>query len=79
MKYHIGILIVCVAVVSGWQMTFAADQAADKTAIERAVESYTTAFNARDAESLAAHWGSEAGRSKVARRSRRNSKRSWRK
>jgi uncharacterized protein (TIGR02246 family) len=60
MKYHIGILIVCVAVVSGWQITFAADQAADKTAIERAVESYTTAFNARDAESLAAHWGSEA-------------------
>jgi uncharacterized protein (TIGR02246 family) len=60
MKYCIGILIVCVAVMSGWRTTFAADQAADKAAIEEAVESYTAAFNARDAESLAAHWSSEA-------------------
>ena len=53
MKYSIGILIVCVAVMSGWRTTFAADQAADKAAIEKAVESYTAAFNARDAKSLA--------------------------
>jgi uncharacterized protein (TIGR02246 family) len=60
MKYSIGILIVCVAVMSGWQTTFAADRAADKAAIEKAVESYTAAFNAGDADALAAHWSPEA-------------------
>jgi uncharacterized protein (TIGR02246 family) len=60
MKYCIGILIVCVAVVSGLRTTFAADQAADKAAIKKAVESYTAAFNVQDAKALAAHWGPEA-------------------
>ena len=60
MKYSIGILVVCVAVICSEQTTCAADQAADKAAIEQAIESYTTAFNARDAKSLAAHWVIEA-------------------
>ena len=60
MKYSIGILIVCVAVMSGVQTAFAADQAADKAAIEKAIESYTAAFNAGDPKTLAEHWGPEA-------------------
>jgi uncharacterized protein (TIGR02246 family) len=60
MKYSIGILVVCVAVICGEQTTCAADQAADKAAIEQAIESYTGAFNARDAKLLASHWGLEA-------------------
>jgi uncharacterized protein (TIGR02246 family) len=60
MKNFIGVVIVCVAVMSSMRMTFAADQAADKVAIEKAIESYTTAFNAGDADALAAHWSPEA-------------------
>jgi uncharacterized protein (TIGR02246 family) len=60
MKYFIGILIVCVAVMSGLQTAFAADQTADKAAIEKAIESYTAAFNAGDPKTLAEHWGPEA-------------------
>ncbi len=60
MKYNIGILVVCITATYGLQTTFAADQAADRAAIEKAVESYTAAFNARDAKSLAAHWAPEA-------------------
>lgn len=47
-------------VLSCGSMLFAADQAADRAAIEKAVASYTAAFNARDANSLAAHWSPEA-------------------
>jgi len=60
MKYAIGILVVYVAIICGARTTFGADQVADQAAIEKAVESYTTAFNARDAKSLAAHWSPEA-------------------
>ncbi len=60
MKNAIGILIVCVAAVSSVRMTLAADPAADKAAIEKAVKSYTAAFNGGDAKSLAAHWSPEA-------------------
>jgi uncharacterized protein (TIGR02246 family) len=41
-------------------MLLGADQAADKAAIEKAVASYTAAFNARDAKALAARWSPEA-------------------
>lgn len=60
MKCLTGILIVSVAVIGGASPTCAADHAADKAAITQAIESYTAAFNARDAKSLAAHWSSEA-------------------
>jgi len=60
MKYFIGMLIVCIALMCSVPTTFAADQAADRAAIEKAVESYTAAFNAQDAKALAAHWGPEA-------------------
>jgi uncharacterized protein (TIGR02246 family) len=60
MKYGIGVLAVCVAVACGAQRAFAVDQAADKAAIEKAIESYTAAFNAGDAKALADHWGPEA-------------------
>lgn len=60
MKYAIGILVVYVALICGARTTFASDQVADQAAIEKAVESYTAAFNARDAKSLAAHWSPEA-------------------
>lgn len=38
----------------------AADQTADKAAIEKAIASYTAAFNAHDAKALAGHWSPEA-------------------
>lgn len=38
----------------------AADQTADRAAIENQVESYTAAFNAGDAEALAKHWSEDA-------------------
>ena len=60
MKHAIFIVIVCVAAMCGVPKVLAADQAADKAAIEKAIESYTTAFNARDAKALAEHWGPEA-------------------
>lgn len=60
MKYGIGALAVCVAVACGVQRAFAVDQAADKAAIEKAIESYAAAFNAGDAKALAEHWGPEA-------------------
>ena len=56
MKYGIGILAVCVVAICVAPMAFAADHAADRAAIERAIESYTAAFNAKDAKGLAAHW-----------------------
>ena len=60
MKHAIFIVIVCVAAMCGVPKALAADQTADKAAIEKAIESYTTAFNARDAKALAEHWGPEA-------------------
>ena len=60
MKYGIWIMAVCVAVMCGEPRAFAVDQAADKAAIEKAIESYTAAFNAQDAKALAEHWGAEA-------------------
>ncbi len=60
MKYFIGVLVLCVAVMWGAPITFATDQAADKAAIEKAIESYTAAFNAADAKALAKHWLPEA-------------------
>jgi uncharacterized protein (TIGR02246 family) len=44
----------------GEPRAYAVDQAADKAAIEKAIESYTAAFNAGDAKTLAEHWGPEA-------------------
>ena len=49
-----------VVLLGGGLNVFAADQAADRAAIEKAVQSYTAAFNNSDAEALAAHWGPEA-------------------
>jgi uncharacterized protein (TIGR02246 family) len=60
MNYPISVLVVCVAVMCSATTAPAADQAADKATIEKAIESYTAAFNARDAKSLAAHWSPEA-------------------
>lgn len=41
-------------------VTFAADQAKDKEAIEQSVQSYIAAFNAGDAKKLAEHWAPDA-------------------
>ena len=60
MKYGIGILAVCVTVMCSEPRALAVDQAADKAAIEKAIKSYTAAFNAQDAKALAAHWSPEA-------------------
>jgi len=60
MKYSLSILVACVVVMCGVTTPCIADQAAEKAAIEKAIESYTAAFNARDAKALAAHWGPEA-------------------
>ena len=60
MRYCIGVLALCVTVMCSEPRAFAADQAADKAAIEKAIESYTAAFNAKDAKALAAHWSPEA-------------------
>jgi len=60
MKRFIGILVISVAVLSGSPPMCAADQAADKATIEKAIASYTAAFNAGDAKALATHWSSEA-------------------
>jgi len=60
MKYPSGVLVVCVVLLCGVLTTYAADQAADKAAIEKASASYTAAFNARDSKKLAAHWSPDA-------------------
>jgi len=46
-------------VVCGAFSAYAADAAADKTAIEKAIASYVKTFNARDAKVLAEHWSPE--------------------
>jgi len=60
MKNSIGILVACAAIVCACTTTFSADQVADRTAVEKAIRSYTDAFNAGDSKSLAAHWSPEA-------------------
>jgi uncharacterized protein (TIGR02246 family) len=60
MKCIIGALIVCVVVTGNIPTNCFADQAGDQATIEKAIASYTAAFNARDAKSLAAHWSPEA-------------------
>ncbi len=60
MKYCICMLVACAIVMCSVTTASAADQAADKATIEKAVESYTAAFNAGDASALAAHWSPEA-------------------
>ncbi|MFK7778158.1 MAG: SgcJ/EcaC family oxidoreductase [Gimesia sp.] len=60
MKHALSVLFLCVGVFCGGQTTFAADQAKDKEAIEKSVQSYTAAFNAGDSKSLAAHWAPDA-------------------
>jgi uncharacterized protein (TIGR02246 family) len=60
MMRSMGNLVVCVAILGNVSISLSADQAADKATIEKAVKSYTAAFNARDAKALAAHWSPEA-------------------
>jgi uncharacterized protein (TIGR02246 family) len=60
MKYAIGMLAICVAVTCGAPTAPAADQATDKAAIEKTVESYVAAFNARDAKAVSDFWSPEA-------------------
>ena len=60
MKHAWSVIFLCIGVLYGGQTTWAADQAKDKAAIEKAVQSYTTAFNAGDSKALAAHWAADA-------------------
>jgi uncharacterized protein (TIGR02246 family) len=60
MKNLICLVAACVAAACGLPSTFAADQDAERAAIEKTVESYTSAFNAQDAQKLAEHWGPDA-------------------
>ncbi len=60
MKYSNIIFIICVAVIWSVPTMCVADRAADKAAIEKAIASYTAAFNAGDEKSLAAHWSPES-------------------
>jgi uncharacterized protein (TIGR02246 family) len=46
MKYGICFVAVCAVAMCGVPLAFAADQAEDQAAIEKAIESYTAAFNA---------------------------------
>ena len=59
MNYSRVISLMCVAALCSIT-AHAADQSVDKAIIEKAVASYTAAFNARDAKALAAHWSPEA-------------------
>ncbi len=60
MKNSIGILVACAAIVCLCKTTFAADRGADQAAVEKAIQSYTAAFNAGDAKSPAVHWSPDA-------------------
>lgn len=61
MKYDfLNIINCCACLVAALPQVAIADQAADRAAIEKAIESYAAAFNAGDAEALAAHWSSDA-------------------
>ena len=62
MKPSTRISSVLFVVLAAWEalLASAADPAAEKAAIEKAVASYVAAFNAGDAKALAAHWSPEA-------------------
>jgi len=60
MNHSVKILVVAVAVFCCVTTAWAVDQAAEKAAIEKAIGSYTAAFNAADAKALAAHWAPDA-------------------
>jgi len=53
-------LIASAVAFASLSATWGADQQADRAAITKAAESYTAAFNARDAKALADHWSPEA-------------------
>ena len=59
-RFSIGFYLVTLGLC--WHCAGAAhaDQAEDEAAIRKCVESYTTAFNNRDAKAIAAHWLPEA-------------------
>ncbi len=50
----------CLSMLCAGAVTFAADQAKDREAIEQSVQSYIAAFNAGDAKKLASHWAPDA-------------------
>ncbi len=56
MKYSVGALVVLLAALCIVPAAFAVDQAAERAAIEKRIQSYTAAFNAGDAKKLAEHW-----------------------
>jgi uncharacterized protein (TIGR02246 family) len=56
----VGFVPICLMAMCSVPMVQAADQDADKAAIEKVIVSYTAAFNARDAKALAGHWSAEA-------------------
>lgn len=60
MKHTMSVFLLCLGNFCAGQYTFAADQAKDKEAIEKSVKSYIAAFNAGDAQKLAAHWAPDA-------------------
>lgn len=53
-------IFLCLSMFCAGAVTFAADQAKDKEAIEQSVQSYIAAFNAGDAKKLASHWAPDA-------------------
>ena len=59
-KYAYLMLFLGMVSLLGQELALAADQAAEKAAIEKAIASYTAAFNAGDTKALAEHWGPEA-------------------
>lgn len=60
MKRTILFLVFCALVAACGRVTASAeDRTTDKAAIQKAIQSYVAAFNARDAKALAAHWSPE--------------------
>jgi uncharacterized protein (TIGR02246 family) len=59
-RFSIGHCLVLLGLCWHGAGTAHADQAEDEAAIRKGVESYTTAFNNRDAKAIAAHWLPEA-------------------
>lgn len=60
MRHIMTCLIASAVAFASLSATWGADQQADRAAITKAAESYTAAFNARDAKALADHWSPEA-------------------
>ena len=56
--YLVALVISCV--ICTVSSALAADLEAERASIEKAIESYKAAFNARDAKALAAHWSPDA-------------------